>query len=209
MSGLCARCGIGQRLPGEACGWCGAPRRARVPLWTAAKRQLKHSPVANALRRRGPVVTGIAVGVAVHLAVAALGVASGLDPLWQTGLLWSAQWWWALAPESVQPWAFTVMRGSVYGLLAGWLAALWAEGRRQEAVDEAAGAAGPGAPEGQGALLRPAVVSPMGLTALAAYVISGWEASTLTQDRLVAAAVGAAVGRLTMLVVGSTGRWVR
>jgi hypothetical protein len=205
VSHLCARCGIGQRRVAGARDWCGAPGRARVPLWTAAKRWLRRSRIAAALRHRGPVVTGVAVGVTVHLAVAALGVATGLEALWQTGLLWSAQWWWALAPESVQPWAFAVLRGAVYGLLAGWLAALWAEGRSQGAVMATGEADAATAREPAITALGPPVVSPAGLTALAAYVISGWEPSALTQDRLVGAAVGAVVGRLTLLIVNGAG----
>jgi hypothetical protein len=205
VSHLCARCGVGQRRVAGACDWCGAPGRARVPLWTAAKRWLRRSRIAAALRHRGPVVTGVAVGVTVHLAVAALGVATELHPLWQTGLLWSAQWWWALAPESVQPWAFAVMRGADYGLLAGWLAALWAEGQRLGAARETGEGDAVTARDPAAAGLRLAVVSPAGLTALAAYAISGWEPGVLTQDRLVAAAVGTVVGRLTLLIVNGAG----
>lgn len=211
MSDLCARCGIGRGVADDGCDWCGALRRARLPLWTAAKRWLRQSAAAAALRQRGPLVTGVAVGVALHLAVAAVGVATGISPLWETGLLWSVQWWWMLAPEAVRPWAFAAMRGAVYGLLAGWLASLWAEGRhgtsrRLPAAEQTGGGVESGARDSAPASVRPAIVSPVGLTALAAYVVSGWEPGSElgvgTQFRLVAAAVGAGVGRLTMLIAG-------
>jgi hypothetical protein len=215
VSELCGHCGIGRRGAGGSCDWCGWPAQVRAPLWTLFRRRLQRSSVAAALRRRGPLAVGVAAGIAVHLLVAALAVAADEPSLWQVGLFWKSQWWWALAPESVQPWVFSILRGAVYGLLAGWASKQWAVGGHprsgswQWAVE--GGEKKEASLSGADARLQPvgAVISPAGFIALAAFVVVGWEADTRLEDRLVVAVVGAAVGGLTALLVRGAGARIR
>ncbi len=137
--------------------------------------------MAAELRRRGPVAAGISAGIAVHLAVAAVGVTAEIPVLWQMGFFWSAQDLWILLPEPLQPWAFAAARGAAYGALAGYL---WRPVNRW------------GEKRGVGA-------APATITALAAYLIAGFDPFAGVQHRLVAAALGAAVGRLTSLILRS------
>lgn len=215
MSATCERCGIGRRAPGRTCDWCAAPARPRFPVWIAARRRLRRSRPAAVLRQRGPVVTGMVVGVVLHLLTAAVGVAFGLASLWQTGFLWSQQWWWVLMPEPAQPWAFAALRGAAYGALAGVVAALQASRARRQAP----GALAETSPLSRAAIARvPEQVfdaastrfivlpSPASVTSLAAFLVSSLEPSVGTQHRLIAAALGAAVGRLTALVLRSGSR---
>jgi hypothetical protein len=118
------------------------------------------------------------VGVVLHLMVTAIGVLFGQPPLWQIGLFWSEQWWWALVPEHAQPWGFAVEQGAVYGALAGLVAASQAASSR-----------------------RGASPSPATVTTLAAFLLSGWDSIAHTQHQLVMAVLGAAVGRWTTLVL--------
>jgi hypothetical protein len=147
------------------------------------------------------VVVGVAAGIAVHLLVAALAVAADEPSLWQVGLFWKSQWWWALAPEGVQPWVFSFLRGAVYGLLAGWASKQWAVEGGGEKEASLSGA--------DARLQSVGTISPAGFTALAAFVVAGWEADTRLEDRLVAAALGAAVGGLTALLVRGAGARIR
>jgi hypothetical protein len=183
MTGTCRRCGIGERASSGDCDWCAAPRRARVPIWILGRRALLRSRVAAWLRERGPLAAAVAAGVTLHLLVAALAVLADLPVLWRMGFFWDAQWWWALVPESVQPWGFALLRGAAYGALAGW-AAGW---RRAGGVTTAA------------------ELCPGSLTALAAYLLSSADGFAGTQHRLVAAALGAGVGRLTSLLLRARG----
>jgi hypothetical protein len=185
VSGLCARCGVGQRRGNAPCDWCGAPARVRVPCWVINMRGLRRSRAVAALCRRGPVAAGIVVGVAAQLIVTAVAVAAGIPALWQAGFLWSEQWWWALAPEAVQPWGFALTQGAVYGALAGWVAG-WRTGeRRPPTLREAS-------------TPPPDVASAATVTGLVAFVVAGLEPSAGTEQQLVAAALGAIVGRLTI-----------
>jgi hypothetical protein len=136
---------------------------------------------------------GIGAGIVVHLLVTALAVAAGIPALWEIGLFWPAQWWWALAPESVQPWGFAVMQGVVYGALAGWVAS-WRFGGSQRTVRREARTG------------LDAGVSSATVTGLVAFVVAGWDSPGGTEQRLVAVAGGALVGRLTtiLLSAGST-----
>jgi hypothetical protein len=173
MSLACERCGVGRRDVRGTCDWCAAPARARLPFWIVFRRRLLQSALAVNARRRGALATGMTVGMVLHLLVAAVGVAFGLPPLWQAGFLWSQQWWWALAPEAWQPWLFAAVCGMAYGALAGWVAGKGKRGRGGAAT----------------------------VTALVAFVVAGWEPEVGTEYQLVAAALGAAVGRLTTLML--------
>jgi hypothetical protein len=193
MTGLCSRCGVGRRIERAACDWCGAPLRARIPCWIVLRRGLSRSGMAAALRRRSSLAAGIGAGIVVHLLVTALAVAAGKPALWEIGLFWPAQWWWALAPESVQPWGFAVLQGVVYGALAGWVAGWRAGSSRGTARREARSGLDAG-------------VSSASVTGLVAFVVTGWDSPGGMEQRLVAAAGGAVVGRLTtiLLSAGST-----
>jgi hypothetical protein len=125
-------------------------------------------------------VAGIVVGTVVHLIAAAAGVLLDLPSLWRMGFFWDAQWWWALVPEPAQPWLFAPIRGAAYGALAG-LAYQWT--RRRDLPNH---------------LIIP---QPALAAALAAFLVTGWDAFAGTQHRLVAAAIGAVVGRLTTRVM--------
>ena len=185
---LCQRCGIGHRAPEGLCDWCAAPARARVPLWTLGRPRLQHSQFAATLRRRGPLMTGVVVGVILSLAIAGLGVASGLPQLWQVGFFWSDQWWWALVPEAAQPWLFAAARGIAYGALAGWVAG----SPRVQVLKHS---------NVQALRSFPMVLSPVVMTAVAAFLVSLGDPQFGTQYSFMAAALGAAVGRLTTLML--------
>jgi hypothetical protein len=187
MTGLCSRCGVGQRIESAPCDWCRAPLRARIPCWIVLSRGLSRSGMAAALRRRSSLAAGIGAGIFVHLLVTALAVAAGIPALWQIGLLWPVQWWWALAPESAQPWGFAVMQGVVYGALAGWVAG-WRPGSSQRTARREARTG------------LDAGVSSATVTGLVAFVVAGWDSPGGMEQRLVAAAVGAVVGRLTTIL---------
>lgn len=187
MSLTCPRCGIGRRASGGVCDWCAAPTRARLPCWILSRRRLVRSPLAAALRRKGAIVTGVTVGVALHLMSAAVGVAFGLPLLWQAGFLWSQQWWWALVPEPWQPWLFAAARGAAYGALAGRVAS----SRTREVRGHR--------------FLAP--LTPAKVTALVGFLVSmsevifGWNPEVGLQYSLIAAALAGAVGRLTTLLL--------
>jgi hypothetical protein len=128
------------------------------------------------------------VGAVVHLAVAAVGVLLDLPSLWRMGFVWAAQWWWALVPEPAQPWLFAPIRGAAYGALAG-LAYQWT--RRRHRSDHLITSSP-----------HPLIIpQPALVTALAAFLLTGWDEFAGTQHQLVAAALGAVVGRLTTLVM--------
>jgi hypothetical protein len=190
---MCERCGIGPRQAGGVCEWCAAPLRARLPLWTVTLRRLQHSRLAAALRRRGAVATGVAVGIGVNLAAAALGVAFGIPALWQGGLFWSQAELWALLPETWQPWLFAAVRGAAYGALAG----LVAPNLRQRS-----GMTRPGV-ERSRFFVSP---TPATVVACVAFVVTGWDDAHGLQYRLVMAGLAAAGGRLTTLILRGVNR---
>jgi hypothetical protein len=210
---ICEHCGIGQRDFRGPCDWCGAPARPELPLLIAGRRSLGRSTWAAWLRRRGAVVTGVTAGILVHLLAAAVGVIYGVPLLWQSGFLWSQQWWWALAPEAGQPWLFAAARGAAYGALAGLVTAA-GTGRRG---DGKTGGRGDGETGGRGeraGRISPSPrlpvspsprlslpPSPATVTALVAFVVSGWDGEGGTQYCIVSALLGAAVGRLTTLIM--------
>jgi hypothetical protein len=202
---ICERCGIGRREFGGHCDWCAAPARTHIPFWILFRRWLVGSRLAAEARQGGAVATGVTVGVIVRLLAAALGVAFRLPPLWQGGFLWPQQWWWALVPESWQPWLFAALVGVVYGALAGLVARTEGWGNRGTGTrgDGATGDGATGAP-GEGTASdspRPPVPpSAATVTALVAFVMSEWDPENGTQYRLVAAGLGAVIGRLTTLV---------
>jgi hypothetical protein len=149
-----------------------------MPLWTTSRRRLLRSRPALALRRRGAVATGVAVGMLLHLGAAVLGVAAGVPGLWQVGFFWSE--WWSLVPEPAQPWLFAAARGAAYGALAGWTVQ-HSRSQRLRLL-----------PVGWDAAL---------VTAGAELLVAIGDIQYGTQYRLIAAALGAAVGRLTTLVM--------
>jgi hypothetical protein len=108
----------------------------------------------------------------------AVGVLFGQSLLWQFGFFWTEQWWWILLPEHMVPWAFAAARGAAYGVLAGLVAASQAASPR-----------------------RTAFPSPATVTALAAYLLTGFDSIAHSQHQLVMAALGAAVGQWTTLVL--------
>lgn len=194
MIAVCDRCGIGVRVPGGACDWCAAPARARVPLLIAGRRRLLQSRLAAALRRRGPGVTGLVVGVALNLAAAGIGVAAGVSGLWQVGFFWSLQWWWSLTPDLAQPWLFGATKGAFYGMLA---AIIWES--RSNASRRARELAAPGARARQWRVLA-GILSPACWTGLIALAVSLADTGLGTQYSLIAALLGAAVGRSVTLL---------
>jgi nitroreductase len=151
-----------------------------MPLWTVSRRCWERSKSAAALGRRGPVVTGLAVGTSLHLLLTALGVAAGVPSLWKLGFLWDQQWWWVLLPEGVQPWAFGAVRGAAYGALAGWAAAKQGSIRRDSP-------------------LAVRLAAPGTVAAMVALVVTCWDTFAGLDFQVMFAALGAAVGRLTSL----------
>jgi hypothetical protein len=133
-------------------------------------------------------VAGIVVGTVVHLIAAAAGVLLDLPSLWRMGFFWDAQWWWALVPEPAHPWLFAPIRGAAYGALAG-LAYQWS--RHRDAPHHLITSS-------PHHLISP---QPAPATALAAYLLTGWDAFAGTQHRLIAAVIGAVVGRLMTRVM--------
>ena len=178
MTSLCERCGMGHRSSGTRCDWCASPACVRVPLWIVGRRRLLQSRLAAALRGRGALVAGVAAGIVLHLAVAVIGVQAGLPGLWQVGFFWSD--WWSLVPEPAQPWLFATVNGAAYGALAGGVA---------------------GRPPLHAFRAIPVAWSPAAVTALTALVLSVWDTSFSTQYSLIAGALGAAVGRMTSLMM--------
>ncbi len=193
----CERCGIGCRDIDGVCNWCAAPARARFPVWIRFRRWMVRTRWAAEAARGGPVAAGVTVGVSLHLLAAAVGVAFRLPSLWQSGFLWSQQWWWALVPETWQPWLFAALVGIAYGALAGLVAGAQSPTVRVPAkrVDRASHAGL------SRHIARPSPASsPATVAALVAFVVSDWDPENGTQYRLVAAGLAAAIGRLTTLI---------
>jgi len=205
MPMICERCGIGRRDFGGLCDWCAAPARTRLPFWIVTRRWVERSLLAARLRRRGAIATGMAAGIFIHLLAAVVGVIFGVPHLWQSGFLWSQQWWWALVPEAWQPWLFAAARGAAYGALAGGVAAAGKRTRDDRAPGRRRGGgnrpAGPDRLPVSPSPRLPVSPSPATVTALVAFAVSAWEPEVGTQYQLVAAALGAAVGRLTTMML--------